>query len=143
MSITLNMGVLDIPYTDTNSKTTTGEVAEILEKKYRVMEGFYELNAQEISDNIAVSLNNALESVALGANPLNINPFAEATSKIETRFKQFLEREELAKLGRSGVPTLAAMKGYSSRLKKRRGSPRPSFIDTGLYEQTFKAWIKI
>lgn len=140
MSIILHLGVFNEPYTEQG--ITTGEVATILEKKYRIMEGFYELNSQDIADELTKSLNDALFSVQNGADPLELKPFDGAINKIQTKFKQFIEAEDLVKLGRKGVPTMAALKGYSSRLKNKKGGRRPSFRDTGLLESSFTCWIE-
>lgn len=137
----LHLGVYNIPYTDGNE--TTGDVAEILEKKYQIMSGFYKLNATGIADDIAKSLNDALFSLHNGANALQLNPFAGATSRIQTKFRQFIETEGLAALGRKGVPTQAALDGRSSRLKGKKGARRPSFRDTGLFEANFTCWVEV
>jgi hypothetical protein len=78
---------------------------------------------------------------------LRLTPVREprhSPAEIEERFKDFLSLQEMDKLGVPGVPTEAAKKGKSSRFKRRRskgGAPRPSFIDTGLYQSSFKAWV--
>ena len=69
------------------------------------------------------------------------SPFAAGESQIENRFKQFLSLREVEKLGIPGVPTKAALAGVSHRFKGKKGGRRPSFIDTGLYQASFKAWI--
>lgn len=57
-------------------------------------------------------------------------------------FNLFLEREEMAGLDVDGVPTKAALEGRNSRLKKKRGPRRPSFIDGGLFKASFIAWVE-
>jgi hypothetical protein len=50
--------------------------------------------------------------------------------------------KEMDRLGYPGVPTKASLDGVSHRFKNKRGAPgRPSFSDTGLYEDSFVAWI--
>jgi len=152
----LHLGVLDLPYADAASfkkigrkkpkqmaggPITTGAVAEILEAKYGIMQFFYARYGAEIKELSLDSLEKAVESVELGA-PLSLDAFGEATSKIEAMFRQFLFGREMD--GRIiGVPTEAAKQGFSKRFKRssRRRPPRPSFIDTGLMEGSFRAWI--
>jgi hypothetical protein len=137
----LHLGVIEQPYN--NGGKTTGEVAEILEHRYGVMSKFVEVHEQDIASDLENSLEGVLENVLLGAPP-PVDPFAGGTSKIEHRFKKFLSSKEMDSLGVAGVPTQASLKGYSKRFKKKQNKargPRPSFIDTGLYQANFKAWM--
>jgi len=150
----LNLGVEDVPYSQAPSKrakkptagtVSTGDVATWLENRYHVMEVFYNENQQEIAQDVADSLRGALESVMMGA-PGTLDPYGSATSEIEDRFKQFLSQGVMETLGYPGVPTQAALdrrsgKKRSGRFKKRRPGTGVSFIDTGLYQANFKAWI--
>lgn len=146
----LHLGVIDVPYQKrrsgkakrTAATVTTGDVAEWLENRYQPMETFYQQHEQEIADQLTQSLVDATESLMQGA-PLTADPFGAATSQIEDSFKQFLSLQEMDKLGIPGIPTQAAKEGRSSRFKKGKGrGPRPSLIDTGLYQSSFKAWIE-
>ena len=126
-----------------SSAVTTGDVAEILEAKYHVMESFYELHQEEIGDLIVRSLAAKIETIQQGGYAGFDEPFAGATTVIEDRFKQFLSQKEIETLGIPGVPTKAALAGVSHRFKHpyaARGA-RPSFIDSGLYQASFKAWV--
>lgn len=144
----LHLGVIDLPYSAAPSKTmkksasvTTGDVAEFLESKYHVMEVFYEQNKSVVAKNLEVSIKNSLESLLLGA-PTTIDPFGAATGAIEHDFKQFLLQKQMDALGYPGVPTQASLEGVSHRFANKKGAPgRPSFIDTGLYQSSFKAWV--
>jgi hypothetical protein len=135
----LHLGVIDQPYSE--GTKTTGDVAEILEGKYEVMGHFADKHEQDIATDLETSLEGALENLLLGAPPAQ-NPFAQAESAIDNRFKQFLSLKEMDTLGVPGVPTLAALAGKSKRFKKGYGpKPRPSFLDTGLYQANFKSWV--
>lgn len=139
----LVFGVVDFPYQQgSNSGATTGDVAEILEAKYHVMEHFYEAHKEDIARNLEESLSDAIEAVMMGAP--SQNPFLAGASEIETRFRHFLSQREMDSLGYPGIPTKAAQKGVSHRFKHpyAKRAPRPSFIDTGLYEQSFRAWLE-
>jgi len=160
----LHLGVIDIPYVDAKGKArphkrhrqkyenkTTGDVAEILEAKYHVMEHFYELHHAEVDHLLFESFEGAIESLLAGAPP-TLSVAGTATSKIEDAFKQMLSTMELDALGYPGIPTQAALDGVSHRFANPthrrvkgaglvRRAPRPSFIDTGLYQASFKAWV--
>ena len=75
-------------------------------------------------------------------HPIEI--FYEEHANIETRFRHFLSQKEMDSLGVPGVPTKAALAGVSHRFKHpyAKRAPRPSFIDTGLYEASFRAWVE-
>lgn len=138
----LHLGVIDLPYPADAEGLTTGDVAEILEDKYHPMEVFFELHGQEIADALANGMEGALESLLMGAPPQAIARAAEgALSGVQAQFKTFLSSREMEGLGIPGVPTKAALDGVNHRLKKRKGAPRPSFIDTGLYQSSFRAWM--
>lgn len=150
---TLHLGVTDIPYaTDEARKVkgkkvqvktmTTGDVAEILENKYHVMELFFEEHSDFIVGEIEKSLAGAIENVAMGAPPGD--PFGAGTQIIDEMFKKFVTEGAVEKLGIPGTPTKAALKGVSHRWKHPYSSEnprRPSFVDTGLYVDNFISWI--
>lgn len=136
MTTVLHLGVIEMPYAD--SDKTTGDVAEILEAKYHVMEVFFETNEREIGGFFAESMRGALENLIAGS-PVTANPLVDAEGAVEDRFHRFIEQDEMDGLV-PGVPTKAARRGVNHRLKIKRGDPRPSFRDTGLYEASFKAW---
>ena len=119
---------------------TTGDVARILEDKYHVMELFFEEHRQFIADHLAESVSDKMQDIISGAPVGAGSPIDAGASEIEDRFKQFLSLQEVERLGIPGVPTQAALDGVNHRLKKKRGARRPSFIDTGLYEASFKVW---
>ena len=120
---------------------TTVSVAQALEKKYHILELFYEDNAQAIADAFANGMLGQLENVIIGG-PLTANVFGTAESEIEESFRLFLELGIVESLGIPGVPTQAALDGVNHRLKSGRGERRPSFIDTGLFENSFRAWVE-
>lgn len=161
----LHLGVIDLPYADeesspkkrvaqarkrskpikpdkseTSGAKTTGDVAEILERKYHVIETFYDLHEEDIGEMFAESMKNSLEALISGA-PATLNPFGEATSEIDAAFKDYLSTEEIAGTGTPGVPTKAALRGVNHRLKIKHGSRRPSFIDTGQFQASFVSWV--
>lgn len=136
---TLNLGVLDTAYRHGPSRTTF-EVAKILEKRYGIMGFFWDTHGAEIGDWIATDYADTMVSVMKGA-PYH-QPGLGAMSKVETRFKHMLSQQELDGMVK-GVPTQASLDGVSHRFKHpyAKRAPRPSFIDTGLYQASFKAWL--
>jgi hypothetical protein len=163
MVMYLNLGVLDVPYSPgpvaprravarihkgklktytvaPSGQQTTGDVAEILEDKYNILEAFSSVYGDEIADALANSLAGAIEDMFASA-PVPENPYAGAEAEIEQGMKLFLDLQELD--GANGVPTKAALRGVNHRLAYpyAKGNPaRPSFIDTGLMQANYRAW---
>lgn len=167
MPLTLHLGVIDVPYTDPaeapakrkarlgkalpkpakpkgpSENKTTGDVAEILEAEYGLIEAFFDNKELEIGAFLEDGISGALESLLMGA-PTSLDPFGEGTAKIEEAFKDALSTREAETWGIDGVATEAARKGVNHRLKHpyaKENKRRPSFIDTGLMQASFKAWI--
>lgn len=156
MTITIHLGVIDLPYTEAPaaapkgkkgkartkkaSNVTTGDVAEILEHQYGIMEAFVDLNRPAVMQALENSLQDALEMQLLGG-PQDADLFGPAMSTIETDFKQAIAEQFLD--GLPGVPTKAAQNGVSHRFKHpyAKREPRASFVDTSLYVDSFKAWV--
>jgi len=141
MSLILHLGVNDVPYVDEQGKTT-GDIAQILEGKYHIMETFYESHSQQIADVLANGLEGALESVMSGSR-INLDQvFLGGTTRIDEMFKDYLSNAEIEHAGIPGVPTKAAIERRSARFKKGKGkNRRPSFIDTGQYQANFHSWV--
>lgn len=135
----LNLGVINVPYGyGENPEKTTYEVARDLEARYRLFTHFFHMHQDEIvaeiGSELAYSLINQIEQGVESNIDLNL----DGTKLL---FNQFLENQELdGKV--DGVPTKASLKGVNSRLKKQEGPPRPSFIDGGLLQTSFHAWIE-
>lgn len=154
MTITLHLGVIDVPHDNISKKAkasnkTTGDVAEILEGKYHLFRVFLETHEAEIVADLEAGLQSAADAILSGA-PVNLDPFGEGTSSITARMKDFLAQGEMEKLGYPGVPVKASGKtpfrkgGINHRLKhpySSKNSPRQSFIDTGQLQASMKAWV--
>lgn len=140
--LTLHLGVVDMPYA-TQGGQTTGEVAQILEDKYHVMEVFFELHKDEIAAAMVESMGDAIDGLSMGM-PVGNNALGAVEGMIGARFKTFIDMKEMDGLGIfPKVPTQASLDGVSHRFKGKRGVPgRPSFQDTGLYEDSFVAWFQ-
>ena len=153
----LILGVKNVSYGDAHGKDvkTTGEVAQILEDKYHVMETFYVSREDKIIQWLAESLSNSIKDLVSG-HRANTDPFYGATQKIEAEFRDFLDANEMTHLvaGLSegelarfvgGKFTGAAKRGVSHRKKKPYAKSNPSraaFVDTGLYQQSFSASVQ-
>jgi hypothetical protein len=169
MIMRLHLGVIDVPYTvhvpasqrrvavrtkkggkpkvitaPPSGAETTGDVATILEEKYAVMGTFLEtVGLDAVAAALEQSGKEALEALMLGAPAANLSLSAAAESEIEAAFRLFLDQKEMD--GRPGVPTAAALKGVNHRLAHpyaKGNAERPSFVDTGQYQQHFKSWME-
>jgi hypothetical protein len=146
VTIKLHLGVIELPYA--LGKQTTGEVAQYLENKYHPMEIFAELHGQEIAESLANTMADALDHlIQTGKPPARIFP-QEGQPEIQRAFNEFIDRREMDGV-QPGVPTAAsggqAGQTVSRNLRKKRklqAGSRPSFKDTGLYEQSFRAWVE-
>lgn len=139
----LHLGVIDQKYRDGKD---VGEVAKILEAKYGVMAIFAAQQTNQIANSLATSLADAVEARMMGA-PV-ANPYAEGTDQIQEAFRTFLD------MNAHGIITQASKQGVSGRFMDKNntkgkravmnanGQVRPSFIDTGLYQTSFRAWIE-
>lgn len=144
----LNFGVNDIPYgwnssngkKNSGSTKTTGDVAGWLESKYGVMEFFWNNHQTEIVNAMDGAIQGSFESIMMGG-PAPNHLFESASSEVDKLFQLFLDAKEMDNKV-FGVPTLASLKGVSHRFKKKlnNSGPRPSFIDTGLYQSSFHFW---
>lgn len=132
---------------------TTGDVAEFLEREYHVFETFHEMHETENVADIEACLEAALENAIVGG-PVTADVFAKAGTDIGARFKQFLSNSEIESYPgaeAAGIPTIASGKtpyrrgGINHRLKhpySHKNPPRPSFIDTGLYQASSVVEVK-
>lgn len=162
----LHLGVVDIPYVTALSNEqkrtlrwrfkkrpwqglaatqTTGDVAQILESRYGVMETYYKLHQQDVVREMENRLKGVLDNVLTGKPGGNEEQdvFGDL-SGIEQGFRDAIDRREFdGKI--AGVPTQAAERGVNLRLAHpyAKGNPsRPSFFRSGLYYQSFKAWVE-
>ncbi len=154
MTIKLHLGVADLPYSHTENlgqvkkgpnqgkdyASTTGDVAVILEEKYGIMEHFWNAHLEEITKYLEDGIEGAFESLMMGAPP-SPDPFAAGTTEVEKLFQTFLDSGEIEQMGVPGVPTKASLERRSLRFKKKKNpKSRPSFIDSGTYESSFRCW---
>lgn len=140
MAIVLHLGVVDVAYTEQGKPTTTGDVAEILEQKYSVMQTFVDLHEDDIADAIAFKMAGLLESAVKG-DPVNVKNLE--FPQVDTMFRDYLDAGEWEQQ-KGNMPTMAAVKGVKRSKKqpfKKTNKTRPSFIDTGLYQSSFRSWV--
>lgn len=133
------------PWQGLAGTTSTGDVAELLEARYSVMGNFWELHGEECADDLTEVMQGRLENLLMGAPTPDEGAFPEGSlGGIEERFRKMLDDRELD--GRvEGVPTQAAQRGVNHRLMRpyaRSNPSRPSFIDTGLYQNSMRAWVE-
>ena len=138
---TLHLGVTEVPYA--HGGKSTGDVAEILEDKYHLFEHFWQLHHEQIVAQVQDAVVGAFESVVMGAPP-PADPHAAAMTGVAHLFNVFLDQREMDALGYPGIPTAASLKGVNHRLAhpyRKRNKSRPSFVDTGLLENSMRAWV--
>ena len=155
---TLHLGVVDVGYSDKEGSKTTGEVAEHLENKYHIMRAFFELYETQIGDILADQVAGAIESIAQGAPPprLGKDVFTQLGGrslagrsfggKIEDKFRMFLDAGEMQRLlppkYQVSEKTLKTSSRRKQKQKQNKDKPsRPAFVDTGLYQASFRAWV--
>lgn len=158
----LTFGVLEVAYSDAhgpaNGPTTTGDVAEILEQRYHVMQTFYDLRKGRIAEFLADGMATVLQDLVSGRTRATIRTAAtmgrgsamyDAAQRIEHEFRSFLDANEMQKLAiaLNGAPiSAAAANGVNHRKKRpyvKKNKARPAFIDTGLYRASFRALVRL
>jgi hypothetical protein len=114
-------------------------VAEELEKKYKIVETFFNLEESNIIDDLEGAFSNAL---ALGMSGGSPQPIYDPSLVYEPRFRRAISTRKFDGII-PGVPTRAARMGVSHlRVDpfKKGAAERPSFMDTTLYMRSFRAW---
>jgi hypothetical protein len=121
----LHFGFEDFAYPD--GKTTI-QISEVLEAKYHIVEHFFSHYDQEIADIVTEAIHSEEHDL----------------SEVVELFHQFLESREIERLGIPGVPTKAAKKGIKIKAGHRRAgiTSRPSFVELGLYKDSFRVWLE-
>jgi hypothetical protein len=159
--IKLHMGFINTPYTNETStapmrsskleerrkrkrgfsRTMTAEkLANILENKYNIVTVFNEVHEEDIKKLIENGFKEVAEHMIAtrktGETTHQMkNLMKPYTTQIERMFRNFLDNEEMNGLV-EGVPTAVSVTG-------RRGRrPGPSFIRTGIYKASFRAWVE-
>ena len=135
----LHLGVNDVP--EWNG-VPLFEVAKILQEEYGLFQAFFDDQGQAIADAYADSLNHSLNRMMEGKRVVNV--FSEGNSKTQGLFYEFINSSRIEGMGIPGVPTQAALKGINHRKKKpTTGTRRPSFLDTGILRNNFRAWMEV
>lgn len=135
----LDLGVIDEAYSAGEGTKTTAQVARILESKYHVMETFYELHAESIQKALADAVGGAVTSMMVDGVPR----FDLKISKIKQAFTNYLDSGEWERV--SGQYIAAAhnrhMIHHNDGSKEQSRRSNRAFIRTGMYLQTFLAWL--
>jgi hypothetical protein len=118
---------------------TTGQVATELEKRYGIMETFFGFEENFIVENFEKAYaEGTTNGMNLGPWDVKWDPFP-----LENRFARTLTGRKFDGVIK-GVPTQAAQRGVSHlrRNPYTPRAPRPSFVDTSLYQRSFTAWLE-
>lgn len=132
----LVFGVWNLTYN--KGGVTTGQVANWLEKgtnrmgPYSIMQTFVNKNKDMIQKEISEEMADILMRNRGMRDALPMDA-------ISTALKQALSSRAFDGTQGDLIPTKAAMMGKTSRFKKgKKKGPRPSFIDTGLYQSSIR-----
>ena len=151
----INLGFESISYTGRTASPkrsekqygggkTTIEVAKQLEQRYKLVEKFFELEKDNIAEMLIDAYQRGLEVTMEQKTVAKAVIAGGAIEKIEQKFRGNLTQGAYDGL-LPGVPTRAAKKGVSHELSHpyaKGNPPRPSFIDTGAYRDSFSVWIE-
>lgn len=150
----LLLGVVDVAYSDGEGAKTTGEVAGYLEDEYHIMCTFLESYEDKIGEFLADAMVGEIEALAQGKPVLIFGKDVETqlgdrvisgssvNGKIEEAFRDFLDAREWKQT--SGQAVDAADQGINHRKSQpyKKRNARPEFVDTGLYQASFRAWLE-
>ena len=131
---------LSIPQQQYGQGKTVGQVAEALENKYGIVEAFFGMQEDYIVDNFEAAYANGLDSGMSGGQW----DVAWDPAPLQPKFRRAISTRQFDGVLR-GVPTKASQGGVSHLRKdpfKKGASPRPSFMNTGMYMRSFSAWLE-
>lgn len=123
---------------------SVGQVALELERKYKIVETFYYIEEDNlIIPMLAEGYRDALEMEMKTQGTTGTFKILRTgdSNKLETRFRRNLSGRRYDGII-PNVPTRTAQRGISHLRRNPAASQgsRPSFIDTGLYQRSFKVW---
>lgn len=162
---TLSLGVQDVPYQGppipgerprrpgrvalakppaSPRTTTTYDVARYLENRYSLFSLFSVFRGKDFTDALEEAVAGKLETLLMGGPASSDALLGEGElAAIESAFRGFLDNREMD--GRApGVPTAASLRGVNHRLMRpyaKSNPARPSFIDMGILQAHFRAWM--
>ncbi|AOJ70870.1 hypothetical protein WS83_20365 [Burkholderia sp. MSMB2042] len=105
------------------------------------MRVFLEMYEEEIGELLANDIAGEIESIAQG-KPVGRLSVDISTGKIGELFRDFLDAREWKQTSAQSVA--AADEGVNHRKKRpyaAENPARPEFVDTGLYQASFRAWV--
>jgi hypothetical protein len=141
--VILNLGMIEAekPYADGGK--TVGDVAQILEDKFDVMQIFADQNEEMIARSLEAVFAGAVESAIAGKyEELNVLGEKNYTmyGNIIERFHEFIDRQEHGILLKKQTEKTAKA-GARFKRQYRKVSNSLAFYETGAYEGHFGAWV--
>jgi hypothetical protein len=127
------------------SRTMTADkLAGILERKYEIVQVFNEIYENEITEMIHNGFREVAEHMIsnrkTGTTTIGMKRLMKPyTDKIQEMFRTFIDNEEMNGLV-EGVPTAVSVTGRGGW--KWRRKPGPSFVASGIYRASFRAWVE-
>ena len=157
--VKLNLGVIVVPEPNENGKDIDSwQLGVELETRYGLFSNFYKLHQKDINTDIENALNLATKALIEGKTPERAMAyFSSAGDAITHKLHNFISLREIENMGIPGVPTQAALEGLTLRTKTGKvikrvrkgmkykqviGERRPSFMYSGVFESSLKAWIE-
>jgi len=108
----------------------TQQVANELEKRYAIVEAFYDMEEEHVIEMLEDAFAEDIEEVMTMEKPSRKGISDKSTRKVEAAFREKLDNHEF-----DGVIT-----GVPTQTSVREG--RPSFVQTGLYRKAFTVWVE-
>lgn len=121
-----------------DAKKTPQQIADALEKRYKLFSGFAEEKEAEIAEILAEGMEEVISHLLATGEDIGLSGVAVGVEELFADFIQLYEAEYVIE----GTPTGRALSGYKSLRYPHKGNRRPSFYDTGLLVQKFRAWIE-
>jgi hypothetical protein len=121
---------------------TTQNVANELEVKYGIVGKFYELEEDNIVEMIEDAFGDELDQIMQMQKISRKGISDKYTDKIVDSFQKSLMSRRFDGI-LPNVPTKASLRGVSHlRINPNAGrGSRPSFVNTGMYLRSFRAWV--
>lgn len=151
----LKLGVIEVP--EPQGDITSYDLGMILENKYGLFSNFYKYHEKDILKDIDDTFSKAIDSVMNGDTRSAVGSIFGVNERITDKLHKFITDREIEQMGIPGVPTEAALLGLSLRTKGNKrigkakkgvkykqvqGPRRPSFIYSGVFEASLKAWLE-
>jgi len=155
----LKLGVNEVPEVEEGETTYT--VGKKLEETYGIFSMFSNYRKDFIANALAEDAADGIAALIKGDTVDVGKVFAKSSENITDKLHEFITQQQVeevaSRYGEYGIPTQAALQGKTLRtvngrnikkpkkgqkFKEYYGARRPSFMYSGLFEHSLKAWIE-